>query len=79
MTKPLLIDGLKFDLRIYVLVTQTDPLKIFLYDDGLARFATEKYEYPNSTNCSNLFMHLTNYSINKHSENYIENNDNEKD
>ena len=43
---PLLIDNLKFDLRIYVLLLGIDPLRIYYYKDGIARFSTEEYEAP---------------------------------
>ena len=62
---PYLIDGLKFDLRIYVLVTCCEPIKVFLYKDGLARVATERYVADDTTKTNNMFMHLTNYAINK--------------
>jgi len=40
LNNPYLIDGLKFDMRIYVLVMSCDPLKIFVHKEGLVRFAT---------------------------------------
>lgn len=50
VSKPFLIDGFKFDLRVYVLVTSCDPLRLFVYDDGLGRFATMKYMDPSNNN-----------------------------
>ena len=73
MHKPYLIDGFKFDLRIYVMLAGVNPLRIYIYKEGLARFATVAYESPQPQNLQNLFMHLTNYAINKESENFISN------
>ncbi|XP_055375449.1 tubulin polyglutamylase ttll6-like [Condylostylus longicornis] len=70
INKPLLIDGFKFDLRVYTLITTVDPLRIFVYNEGLVRMATSKYKEPNEFNVSDLFMHLTNYSVNKRSDNF---------
>jgi len=79
LTHPCLMDGLKFDLRIYVLVSGVDPLRIFLYKEGLARLATEKYVGVNSENIDDMCMHLTNYAVNKYSENFVQNKGENKD
>ncbi|XP_059710097.1 tubulin polyglutamylase TTLL7 isoform X3 [Haemorhous mexicanus] len=50
LDKPFLMEGYKFDLRVYILVTSCDPLKIFLYHDGLVRMGTEKYHPPSDSN-----------------------------
>ncbi|GAB5572149.1 tubulin polyglutamylase TTLL13P isoform X1 [Prionailurus iriomotensis] len=71
ISKPFLIDGFKFDMRIYVLITSCDPLRIFMYEEGLARFATMPYAEPNNSNLDDVCMHLTNYAINKHNENFV--------
>ncbi|KAG1936374.1 tubulin polyglutamylase TTLL5 [Pimephales promelas] len=70
ISNPLLIDDFKFDVRLYVLVTSYDPLLIYLYEEGLARFATVKYDHA-TANIKNQFMHLTNYSVNKKSSDYV--------
>ncbi|NXQ18634.1 TTLL5 polyglutamylase, partial [Peucedramus taeniatus] len=70
ISNPLLIDDFKFDVRLYVLVTSYDPLVVYLYEEGLARFATVRYDQA-SKNIKNQFMHLTNYSVNKKSGDYV--------
>ncbi|XP_047685502.1 tubulin polyglutamylase TTLL11 isoform X5 [Prionailurus viverrinus] len=69
--KPLLIDKLKFDIRLYVLLKSLDPLEIYIAKDGLSRFCTEPYQEPNPKNLHHIFMHLTNYSLNIHSGNFV--------
>ncbi|CAD8077678.1 unnamed protein product [Paramecium primaurelia] len=79
LSNPYLIDGLKFDLRIYVLLKSIYPLKIFMYQEGLARFSTKKYVKPQKKNLGSVTMHLTNYAINKRSKDFVFNNDTNKD
>ncbi|XP_071455806.1 probable tubulin polyglutamylase TTLL2 [Hetaerina americana] len=66
---PLLIGGYKFDLRLYVCVPSFHPLVVYLYQDGLARFATDKFALGD---LSNVFRHLTNSSLNKLGPGYTE-------
>ncbi|XP_048734056.1 tubulin polyglutamylase TTLL5-like isoform X6 [Ostrea edulis] len=74
ISNPLLIDGFKFDIRLYVCVTSYDPLCIYLFEEGLTRFATVRYEKSNR-HIRNQCMHLTNYSVNKKSDDYVKNDD----
>ena len=78
---PLLIDNKKFDLRLYVLVTSCNPLRIYIFKDGLVRICTENFVKPTSDKFeetfTNLRMHLSNYAINKTSNNFEGNEDND--
>ncbi|KAK7907745.1 hypothetical protein WMY93_016357 [Mugilogobius chulae] len=67
ISNPLLISGYKFDLRIYVCVKSFSPLIVYIHQEGLVRFATEKYQL---SHLDNLYSHLTNTSINKFSPFY---------
>eukprot|EP00427_Karlodinium_veneficum_P013428 CAMPEP_0169066696 /NCGR_PEP_ID=MMETSP1015-20121227/3099_1 /TAXON_ID=342587 /ORGANISM="Karlodinium micrum, Strain CCMP2283" /LENGTH=777 /DNA_ID=CAMNT_0009125403 /DNA_START=114 /DNA_END=2448 /DNA_ORIENTATION=- len=61
---PLLIQGLKFDLRIYVLVTSYTPLR--------DAFRLQSLQYGNQA-LQDAYRHLTNYSVNKTAHNFVEN------
>lgn len=58
-----LIDGIKFDLRIYALIASVRPLRIYVYRDGIARFCSEKAE------AHTIYSELTNTAINKKNPN----------
>mmetsp|Transcript_1968 Transcript_1968/g.4897 ORF Transcript_1968/g.4897 Transcript_1968/m.4897 type:complete len:638 (+) Transcript_1968:482-2395(+) len=76
---PLLLDGFKFDLRLYVLVLSVDPLKVYVYNDGLVRLCTTKYAPPaSSKSMADRNAHLTNYSLNKKSKNFVKGPDGSK-
>jgi hypothetical protein len=62
---PLLLNGYKFDLRIYILVTSVNPLEMFIYEEGFGRFSTVAYNL-DPDDKSNKYIHLTNVSINKY-------------
>lgn len=64
---PLLVGRYKCDLRIYVCITGFKPLTIYMYQEGLVRFATEKFDL---RHLQNSYAHLTNSSINKSGASY---------
>ncbi|EDQ84350.1 uncharacterized protein MONBRDRAFT_30326 [Monosiga brevicollis MX1] len=66
---PLLIGGKKFDLRLYVLVTSFRPLRAYISREGFCRFCTVKYT-ASTVSMDNMYVHLTNVSLQKHSETY---------
>jgi tubulin polyglutamylase TTLL4 len=62
--RPHLLNGRKYDLRLYVLITSFHPLKVYLFHEGLVRICSLKYSMKEE-DIKNKYSHLTNYSINK--------------
>ena len=75
ISQPFLVDQLKFDLRLFVVVTgiEDGDIHAFLADEGMARFCTEPYQKPAKSNTSNKFMHITSPAINMSSPSYVPN------
>lgn len=65
--KPLLINGRKFDIRVWVLLTHLH--EFYLFKEGYIRTSCMKYEI-NSENITDKYIHLTNNAIQKDSINY---------
>ncbi|CCW59842.1 unnamed protein product [Phytomonas sp. EM1] len=99
LSDPYLVYGYKFDLRLYVVITSYEPARVYLYKEGLVRFATSPYfdsaasceslasssptegsvspvfkgedATPAITDIRRLTAHLTNFTINKKSEDFV--------
>ncbi|OHT04804.1 Tubulin-tyrosine ligase family protein [Tritrichomonas foetus] len=61
---PYLIDGFKFDFRIYIFIATIEPFTCYIYNDGVARFCSQAYNAPTKDNLNDKFSHLTNTAIN---------------
>ncbi|EAY23447.1 Tubulin-tyrosine ligase family protein [Trichomonas vaginalis G3] len=61
---PFLLDGYKFDFRVYILISTLEPFTMYVYREGLARFCTKKYHPPTKDNINDKFEHITNTAIN---------------
>ena len=57
IANPLIINGHKFEMGLYVLMPSIDPLMSYIYKDGLARFATESHN-TNSLDITSTFYIL---------------------
>ena len=68
---PLLKNGYKFDLSIYIVVIGFNPIQAYICDEGLAKFCTAPYEAPERSNFKKAYMHLTNHIINMQNEDYV--------
>lgn len=58
---PHTIEGCKYALRLYVLITSVEPLRVYLYREGSAKLASEPYD---PDNIGNVYAHLTNPDVN---------------
>ena len=64
---PLVINGRKFDIRQWVLVTDLNPLTVWLFETPYVRFGAENYHIDDF---KNVFSQLTGNSIAKHSDKF---------
>lgn len=57
-----------------MLITSCDPLRIYIHKEGLVRFATQEYQsidvHSDKKELKNMFVHLTNYALNKDNDNF---------
>ena len=68
LERPLLYQGRKFDIRIWVMFITNRDNEIFIFKEGHLKAASLKYN-PDS---EDLFIHLTNYSVQKYHSNFSE-------
>lgn len=58
---PHTMDGHKYVLRLYVLISSVEPLRVYLYNEGSVKLASEPYD---ASSIDNVYAHLTNPDIN---------------
>ena len=57
---PLLVLGRKFDIRVWVLVTDWNPLIVWMYKDPYIRFAANDFDL---NDIENKYSHLSNNTV----------------
>ena len=69
LESPLLYKGRKFDIRIWVLFTYTskeNAYSTYVFKEGHLKACSDEFNIDNN----NLFIHLTNYSVQKYNKNF---------
>jgi tetratricopeptide (TPR) repeat protein len=64
LDRPYLVDGRKGHARIYGLICSAEPLRAYLYREGIIRFAPERYD-GRPEQWSNNAMHVTNTALHR--------------
>eukprot|EP01052_Picozoa_sp_SAG31_P011568 SAG31_NODE_657_length_13108_cov_3.079330_14_plen_709_part_00 len=64
---PFLVDGLKCNFRLYVIVTDLDPLRLYIFDDAMIYFSGERYD---GIDIDNLPRHITNRGYTETPQNF---------
>ena len=64
--KPLLYQGRKFDIRLWVLYIGNKPDNIYIFKEGHLKATCGNYDL----NSKDLYIHLTNYSIQKYNSDF---------
>jgi hypothetical protein len=62
LEKPLLYQGRKFDIRMWIMLMTNRENEVYIFKEGHLKATSLKYN-PDS---NDLFVHLTNYSVQKH-------------
>ena len=69
LESPLLYNGRKFDIRIWVLFTylgKDNNYNVYVFKEGHLKACSDEF----NINSDNLFIHLTNYSVQKYNKNF---------
>ncbi|WP_309605570.1 tetratricopeptide repeat protein [Phenylobacterium sp.] len=62
LDRPYLVEGCKGHCRIYGLITSADPLRAYVYSEGIVRIAPEPYA-PTADRPGGVAMHITNTAL----------------
>ena len=66
LEKPLLYQGRKFDIRIWVMFITNKAKEVYIFKEGHLKASSLKY----NSDSNDLFVHLTNYSVQKYNINF---------